>query len=89
MRTHNHWYHLMSAVEKEYLRQIDALAGKERVARSMAMLQWTREMLARQIVAEAGAMRDEQLKWEVARRLYGSDPAIREMIERRSADVSR
>ena len=87
MRSLDHRCRLMSTVEQEYQRKIDRLSGKERVARSMAVLQWTRETLARQIVAESGTMRDEQLKWEVARRLYGSDPAIQELIERRSADV--
>jgi hypothetical protein len=68
---------------------MDALSPKERVARSMAMLQWTREMLARQVVVESGAMSDERLRWEVALRLYQSDSTTRKMIERRLADVSR
>ena len=78
----------MSAIEDEYRSRMDALPVTQRVARSMAMLQWTREMLGRQVVAESGAMSDERLRWEVALRLYGSDPATRSMIERRLADVS-
>lgn len=78
----------MSAIEVEYRSRMDELSAKQRVARSMAMLQWTREMLARQVVADSGAMSDERLRWEVALRLYGSDPATRKMIEQRLADVS-
>lgn len=66
---------------------MDALSVKERVARSMTMLKWTRDMIARQVVAESGPMSNERLKWEVALRLYGSDKITREMIERKLADV--
>jgi len=74
----------MSAIEKQYQARMDALSGKERVARSMAMLQWTREMLARQIVAEKGQISPERLKWEVALRLYGTEAPVRRMIERKT-----
>jgi hypothetical protein len=53
------------------------------------MLQWTRELLGRQIIAKSGAMSQERLKWEVAKRLYGADPVASAMIERMLADVSR
>ncbi len=55
----------------------------------MAMLKWSRDMIARQIITELGPVSDERLKWEVALRLYGSDRVTRDMIERRLADVSR
>ena len=78
----------MSKIESEYRSRIYALTGRERVSRSLAMLQWTRESLARQIVAEKGDLSDERLKWEVALRLYGADPTTRRMIEKRLVDVS-
>ncbi len=78
----------MSDVEAEYQLRINALSGTQRVARSMGMLQWTRQMLARQVVAESGEMSDERLKWEVALRLYGADPVVRKMIEGKLANVS-
>jgi hypothetical protein len=53
------------------------------------MLKWTRDLLARQVIAELGAMSDERLKWEVAKRMYGADPTARVMIDRRLADVCR
>ena len=79
----------MSTIDREYQARMDALSVKERVARSMAMLKWSRDMIARQVITELGPMSDERLKWEVALRLYGSEKATREMIERKLADVSR
>lgn len=67
---------------------MDALEGKERVARAMAILQWARQMLARQIVSELGALSEERLRWEVAARLYGLDDPVQKWIHTRLADVS-
>lgn len=64
------------------------MTGKERVSRSLALLQWSREMIARQITTEKGAISEERLKWEVALRLYGGDHVARRMIESKLADVS-
>jgi hypothetical protein len=66
---------------------MNALSPKERVARSMAMLNWTRDMLARRVVAELGPLSQERLKWEVALRLYSGDAKARATIERKLADV--
>ncbi len=55
----------------------------------MAMLKWTRDMLARRVVAELGPMPAERLKWEVALRLYSGDAKARATIERKLADVPR
>ena len=71
-----------SLVERKYQERIDALTPKARVARAAAMLQWARQTIARQIVAESGPMNPKRLKWLVAMRQYGSDPALRAMIER-------
>ena len=60
----------------------------ERVARSAAMFQWTRDQLARQVISEHGEISDELLKWHVALRLYGNEPTVRKLIERKLADVS-
>jgi len=67
---------------------MDALSGKERIARAAGMLQWTRGILARKVKSELGNVSKERLKWEVALRLYGSDRATCELIERKLADVS-
>lgn len=79
---------MSTIVEQHYQSRMASLSPKERVARCAAMLQWTRELLGRQVIAELGAMSDERLKWEVAKRMYGADPAARAMIDRKLADVS-
>lgn len=76
-------------VERQYTSRMDALSPQERMARCAAMLKWTRDLLARQIIAELGAISDERLKWEVAKRMYGSEPAARAIIDQRLEDVSR
>ena len=68
---------------------MDALSPKERIARCAAMLKWTRDLLARQVNTELGVISDERLKWEVAKRMYGSDPTTKAMIDQRLEDVSR
>lgn len=79
----------MSAIESEYQSRMSNLEGVQRVARAMGMLRWTREMLARQIIADQGEMTDERLKLQVALRLYGADDRTRKLIERRLVDVPR
>lgn len=78
-----------SAVELKYRELIDAMTAKERMARAAALLQWSREAIARRIVAESGPMDSERLKWHVALRQYGADPATRKMIQRILDDVPR
>jgi hypothetical protein len=68
-------------VELKYQDRIEAMTPKQRVARAAAMFQWARETIARQIVASSGPMSSERLKWLVARRQYGSEPAICAMID--------
>lgn len=80
---------MSSIVEQQYTSRMDALSAQERIARCAAMLKWTRDLLARQVIAELGAISDERLKWEVAKRMYGSDPTTTAMIDQRLEDVSR
>ena len=79
---------MASLIEQHYQSQMASLAPHERIERSLAMFQWTRELLARQILAERGPLSAERLKWEVAMRQYGADPTTKALIERRLADVS-
>jgi hypothetical protein len=53
----------------------------ERVRRSEELFNWSRDYLARSIVATRGPMPDDELRWEVALRLYGTSPAMRELID--------
>ena len=78
-----------SPVEAAYRDRMVSLMPYERVARSAAMFQWTREQIARQIVKEQGPLPEQRLKWLVALRLYGDSPVMRRCIERKLADVSR
>ena len=78
-----------SPIELAYRDRIDAMTPAERVARSAAMFQWTREQIGRQIVSQRGHVDKETLKWLVALRLYGDHPVMRRCIERKLADVSR
>ena len=79
---------MSSIVEQQYNSRMDALSPQERIARCAAMLKWTRDLLARQVIAELGAISEERLKWEVARRMYGSDPTAKAIIDQRLEDVS-
>lgn len=80
---------MITEIEKEYQARMAAMPPAERVARSAAMFQWAREMLARQTSAELGDLPAERLKWEVALRQYGKEPAVRAMIEEMLQNVSR
>jgi hypothetical protein len=79
---------MSSVVEQAYNARMDSLSPCERMRRCAAMLKWSRELLARQILSEFGEMSAERLKWEVAKRMYGADPTARAFIDQRLADVS-
>lgn len=72
----------MNRIEVEYRRRIESMTISERVQRAEALLSWARGFVARQILAEQGPLSDDRLKWAVALRQYGGDPATRAMIER-------
>ena len=71
----------MSLVEDEYQARIDAMSVAEKMQRSVAMLKWAREMIARDILTQNPGMSEERLRWEVALRQYGDEPHVRELIE--------
>ncbi|HIE99576.1 MAG TPA: hypothetical protein EYG03_15675 [Planctomycetes bacterium] len=70
-----------SEIEDAYCARIDAMTPVERVARAQSIYNWTRETIGRQIEEDRGPMKPERLKWEVALRLYGSEPIIVDWIE--------
>lgn len=76
-------------IDEEYQSEMQSLTPKARIERCAGMLQWTREMLERQVQSELGPVSPERLKWEVAKRLYGADSAAQTLIDRKLADVSR
>jgi hypothetical protein len=69
-------------IEIKYLERIDSLTPKEFAARAASIFQWAREAIARQIAADSGRVNPERLKWLVAMRQHGADPATRDMIYR-------
>lgn len=81
-----------SLVEAEYLARLETISPTDRVARAAAMLQWMRETIGRQIRRERAAqgqtITNEELKGRIALRIYGSEPAVAALIQRRLADVS-
>jgi hypothetical protein len=79
---------MLSFVEQQYQSRMDSLSPQDRIARCAAMLKWTRDLLGRQVIDEFGAISPERVKWEVARRLYGADPAITAIIDRELDNVS-
>lgn len=71
----------MTSIEERYQADMDGLSPKERVARAIAMFNWSREAIARQIIKEEGECDLQRLKWKVALRQYGADPQMRAWIE--------
>ena len=78
----------MSTMEEIYQGLIQQMSPAERLARAHVLLAWVRDLYARQIRAEKGDLSDEQLRWEVALRIYGSDRRVRPLIEEQIAHVS-
>ena len=76
-------------VELEYRARIDAMSVVERIRRAEALFDWSRDYLARSILAERGPMSDDDLKREIAVRQYGADPATRELIDELRNRASR
>ena len=72
----------VSSVELKYQERMDALSPKERIERATSIFQWTREAIARRIVADFGPMSSEKLKWLVAMRQYGADRTTEKMIQK-------
>jgi hypothetical protein len=66
----------------------DAMPAHARVARAAAMFAWARGLIEREILAHAGPLSAERLKWETAMRLYGSDATSRRPIQRMLDHVS-
>ncbi len=81
----------LSSVAAQYQATQDAMSVKERIARSAALFQWMREMIGREIAekyaADGVAISAEELKLRVALRIYGSDPAVVALIQRRLENV--
>jgi hypothetical protein len=69
------------SIEVEYRERIDAMSAAERIRRAEMLFNWSRDYIARSILAARGSISDDDLKWEVALRQYGSHPATRKLID--------
>jgi hypothetical protein len=76
-------------IEREYRARVDAMSVVERVRRAEALFNWSRDYLARSIAAARGPMSDDDLRWEVALRQYGSHPVMRKLIDELRSRASR
>ncbi len=77
-----------SEIELEYERRLQAMSPAEKVARSAAMLAWTRQQMAIRIRNTQPTLSDEEVKWHVALQLYESDPEVVRLIQEQLANVS-
>ncbi len=78
-----------SEIEMEYERRWQAMSPVEKVARSAAMLAWTRQQMAIRIRNTQPGLSDEEVRWHVALQLYERDPDVVRLIQEQLANVSR
>ena len=76
-----------SEIELEYERRWQAMSPAEKVARSAAMLAWTRQQMAIRIRNTQPSLSDEEVRWHVAMQLYERDPEVVRLIQEQLANV--
>jgi hypothetical protein len=57
------------------------MSAIDRIRRSEELFDWSRDYIARSIVAVRGKLPLDELRREVALRQYGANPVVRELIE--------
>lgn len=77
------------SIEATYRERVSAMSVTARVRRAETLFIWSRDYIARSILASRGAIPDDDLKWEVALRQYGSHPETRELIDDLRGRASR
>ena len=77
-----------SEIELEYERRWKAMSPAEKVARSAAMLVWTRQQMAIRIRNTQPSLSDEEVRLHVALQLYERDPEVVRLIQEQLAHVS-
>ena len=76
-------------IDLEYRARIDSMSVAERIRRAEVLFNWSRDFLARSIVAARGPMSDDELKWEIALRQYGANPVTKALIDELRSRASR
>lgn len=79
----------MTEVELEYERRWQAMSSAEKMARCAAMFAWTRQQMALRIRQEKPELSDEEIKWEIALKLYENEPEVVKLIKEHLPHVSR
>ena len=78
-----------SEIDLEYRRRLKAMSPAEKIARTAAMLAWTRQQMARRIRDAEPDLSDQEVKWRVALKLYEREPDVVKLIQEHLARVSR
>ncbi len=78
-----------SEIELEYERRWKAMSPAEKVSRSAAMFAWTRQQMARRIRSAQPSLTDDEVKWQVALKLYEREPEVVKLIQEQLSIVSR
>lgn len=77
----------MSEVESLYRNAVDSMTPCEKVARSVGLFNWSREIIGRQIQKANPELSAARLKLLVALQIYGGDDKMRTLIEGLLANV--
>ena len=78
-----------SEIELEYERRWKAMSPAEKVSRSAAMFAWTRQQMARRIRSAQPSLTNDEVKWQVALKLYEREPEVVKLIQEQLSIVSR
>ena len=78
----------MTPIDELQQQMFDAMTPAERVQYASRMFEWARGVIERQLRTEFGELPRAELTYRIALRMYGSEPAMRKLIEERLADVS-
>ena len=79
----------MDPTEQKYADRVSRMSPAEKIERAEALRRWSRELIVRSIRSQRPEISEAELRWELALRLYGSDPRFRAWAEERRDRVSR
>ena len=77
----------MSKVDSLYQNAVDSMTPREKVARSVGLFNWSREIIWRQVREANPNASTARVKLLVALQIYGGDTRMRTLIEGLLANV--
>jgi hypothetical protein len=77
----------VSKVESLYQKSVAAMTPREKIARAIGLLNWSREIIGREVRKSNPTASTERLRLLVALRVYGGDAKMRSLIEVLLANV--